>query len=299
MEIGPVLALATAICYAIAVIFIRRGVVHANESFSGLVIILFSNTLIFSLAVSFTSDWDKIRFISLQGLVLLGGAGILQSVIGMYFFMTSVRLIGANKAGALVKTNILYAVILGVIVLNESLTIPFALGIVGIITGLTLVSIEKIGVNEVKQAVSTRVRVKGIATGLGAGLCWGLSVILIKPGIMEIGSPMAGVFVTYSIPFLIIASMLLRREQRERLTHLNRSALIPFIFSGVFNSAANLFRFPALSYSPVSLVMPIAGADSIFILIFSFFLNRHLEVFTWRIIVGVVAVFAGVILLST
>lgn len=299
MEIGPVFALATAVCYAIAAIFLRRGLVQTNESFSALVIVGFFNALIFSLAVTFASDWDKIRFISLQGLLLLGGAGILQLAVGMYFFMASVRLIGANKAGALVKTNILYAVILGIIVLNESLTIPFALGIVGIITGVILVSTEKIGVNEEKQAASTRVRAKGIITGLGAGLSWGLSIVLIKLGIAEIGSPIAGVFVTYTTPFLIIASMLLRREQRGRLIRLSRSAIIPFIFSGIFNSAANLFRFTALSYSPISLVTPIAGADTIFILLFSFFLNRHLEVFTWRIIVGVVAVFAGVILLST
>ena len=44
---------------------------------------------------------------------------------------------------------------------------------------------------------------------------------------------------------------------------------------------------------------PIVSIDVILILILSFFINRNLEVFTWRIIIGIVAAVAGVVLLST
>ncbi len=299
MDIGPILALLAAVWLALGIIFIRRGVAHAGDSFSALVITMFAGILIYSLAVTFVSEWDKVWSISLRGLLLLGGTGFLQSVAGRFLYFTSIRLVGANKAAAIVRTNILYAVILGIIVLNESLTIPLALGILGIITGITLVSTEKQGVNEEKQAGSSRIRAKGIAAGLGAGLCWGLAVVLLKPGIAEIGSPLAGAFVSYSIATLIIASLLLRRGQRRRITQLSRSSLIPLITGGVLFSVGHLFRYTAFSNSPVSLVVPIMSTEVIFVLLFSFILNRNMEVFTWKIIVGIMATVAGVILLST
>ena len=98
-------------------------------------------------------------------MALLGGAGLLQSVVGRFLYFTGVRLIGANKTSAIIRTNVLYAVILGIFILNESLTILLFLGIVAIITGVTLVSTEKQGVNEEKQAGPSRIRAKGIAAG--------------------------------------------------------------------------------------------------------------------------------------
>jgi drug/metabolite transporter (DMT)-like permease len=299
MEPGPILALLTAVFYAMNAIFTRRGVTRTGESFSALAIAMVADVIIFSLAVTIVSDWNKVWSISWQGFALLGGAGIMQTVVGRFLYLASIRLIGANKAATLVKTNALYAVTLGIIVLNESLTIPFALGILCIIIGLALVSTEKQGVSEEKKGGPSRTRVKGVALGLGAGLSWGLSVVMIKPGITEIGSPFAGVFVTYVTASLVIAILLLRQEYRGNITKLRRSALIPLTFAGVCTSAANLFRFPALSYGQVSLVTPIVGTDVIFVLLFSFLLNRNLEVFTWRIIIGILVAFAGVFILTS
>lgn len=297
MEIGPILALLTAVSFAMSAIFLRRGVAHAGESFSALVITTLTNVFIFSLVVTFASEWSKVWSLSWYGLALLGGAGILLSVIGRLLYYNSIRFIGANKAATITRTNILYAIILGIIVLDESLTIILTLGILCIIAGITLVSTEKQGVNEEKQAGPSGIRAKGIISGLGAGLCWGLAVVLIKSGIAEIGSPLAGAFVTYTTASLIIASLLLHKKQRGMLNQLHRSSLIPFVISGVFNSVANLFRFTALSYSPVSLVVPIMSTDVILIFILSFFLNRNLEVFTRKLITGMVVAVAGVILL--
>ena len=297
MDIGPILALLTAVTFAMFAIFIRRGVAHVGESFSALVVTVFTSTILFLLVVTFSSEWNKVWSISLRGLLLLGGAGIIQSVVGRFLYFTSVRLIGANKTSAIIRTSVIYAVILGIVILNETLTTPLILGIVAIIAGVTLVSVEKLGVNEEKQAGSSKIRVKGIITGLGTGLCWGSSGVLIKTGIAEIGSPLAGAFVSFASASFIVASLLLRKEQRGMLNQLHRSSLIPFVISGVFNSVANLFRFTALGYSPVSLVVPIMSTDVILIFILSFFLNRNLEVFTRKLITGMVIAIAGVILL--
>ena len=60
MDIWPLLALLAAVWLAIGTIFIRRGIVHAGESFSALVITMFASVLIYLLAVTSVSEWNKI-----------------------------------------------------------------------------------------------------------------------------------------------------------------------------------------------------------------------------------------------
>jgi len=298
MEIGLIFALLTAVSFAMSSIFLRKGMFRVGESFSALVITVFIGTIYFSLAVTFTGEWNKVWSLSWQGLALLGGAGIIHFILGRFLTLTCIRLIGANKSATLTRTSIFFAVILAVIFLNESLSIPIVLGILCIAGGATLVSIEKKGVNVEKQSEPSKIQTKGILSGLAAGFFWGVSPILVKPGVEEIGSPSAGAFVSFVFASLILAGLLFRKGQREQLVKLPRSSLISLIIAGVFQTTAQLFRYTALSYSPVSLVEPFVSIQVLLILFFSFLLNRKLEVFSWRVIVGMVAATAGAILLS-
>ncbi len=299
MEIGLIFALLTAISFAMTSVFLRRGMFRAGESFSALVITVFIGTLYFSLAVTFTGEWNKVWSLSWQGWVLLGGAGVIHFILGRFLTFTCIRLIGSNKSATLTRTSIFFAVILAVIFLSESLSLLIVLGILFIAGGAALVSIEKKGVNAEKQSeLSTKTQTKGIISGLAAGFFWGVSPILVKPGIEEIGSPSAGAFVSFVFAFLILAGLLIRKGQRERLVKLPRSSFIWLIIAGVFQTTAQLFRYTALSYSPVSLVEPFISIQIVLILFFSFLLNRKLEVFSWKVIVGMVAATVGTILLS-
>ncbi len=298
MEIGLIFAFLTAVSFAMSTIFLRRGISQAGESFTAVVVTVFTGTILFSLVMLFIADWDKIWSLSWQGLALFAGAGIIQFIAGRFLNYTSVRLIGANKATALTRSNIFYTVLLGVVLLNESLTIPIVLGVLCIAGGATLVSIEKKSANPKKQSEPSKIPVKGILSGLGAGFFWGVSGVLIKPALAEIDSPAAGAFISFVTASLLIASSLLRKRQRERLARLRRSSLIPLVVAGVFTAVAHLFRYTAFSYSPVSVVAPVISIDSLLVLLFSFLLNRQLEVFTWKVIVGMVATTTGVVLIA-
>ncbi len=172
------------------------------------------------------------------------------------------------------------------------------LGILCITGGVTLVSIEKKGVGVEKQSELSKIKTKGILSGLAAGFFWGISPILVKPGVEEIGSPSTGAFVSFVFASLILAGILFRKGQREKLMKLRRSSLILLIIAGILITTAHLFRYTALSYSPVSLVTPFISIEVVLLLILSFLLNRKLEVFTWRVIVGMVAAAVGAILIS-
>ena len=69
------------------------------------------------------------------------------------------------------------------------------------------------------------------------------------------------------------------------------------LFAVVFTSLGQMFRYLALSYSPVSVVVPLTTTAVLFVFFFSFLLNRKTEVFTWWVFTGMVAIVAGSFLL--
>lgn len=290
MEIGLIFALLSALTFAPGNNFIRRGTFQAGEAFTASLLSVFVGMPIFSLAVFLAADWDKLWSLSWQGYALLGTAGITHFVLGRLLIYKCFRLIGANKGSALARTQMVYAVILGIVLFQEPLTFFLVLGVLGIIAGVTLVSLEKGG-------EAAKIYSKGIIAGLGGGLLWGTSGVLIKAALDEIGSPYAAALVSNIAASLVMAGFLFGKAQREQLTNLSRQSLIFLVAGGIFSVIAQLFRYLALNYSPLSIVEPLIGTAVLFTFFLSFFLNRKIEVFTWKVFTGIVVTVVGTFLL--
>ena len=290
MEIGLIFALLAAVGLALGTVFVRKGSFRVGESFTSVAISIFIGVTFFLLVMLFTADWDKLRSVSGQGLALLATAGVIHFVVGRFLGYTCFRLIGANRGITILRTQILYAVFFGILLLNEPLTVFLILGVLSLAAGATLVSVEK-------GTETTKLHGKGVLAGLGGGFFWGISGVLIKPGIAEIGSPYAAAFISYTAASLVIAGLLLRKGQREQLLHLPRQSISPLVISGLFVAIAQLLRYLALSYSPVSVVTPLIGINVLFTFFLSFLLNRDIEVFTWKVFIGIAVTAVGAFLL--
>ncbi|MFC1860469.1 DMT family transporter [Chloroflexota bacterium] len=286
MEIGLAFALFASISSAIAQVTLRRGVLKAGESSSAVFISIASGTVLFTITLSITGEWDKLYSLSWQGFTLLALGGITHYIAGRLLNYNCVRLIGANKAGILATTSIFYSVFFGVLFLGEQLTVLIVLGSLCIISGAAAVSIGR-------EDKFSGMRGWAIPIGLLAGFCWGISGVMVKPAIIEIGSPVAAVFISYLASFIIVASFLLRRSYRQRILRLRSRSLIFLGLSSLFVSIAYIMKFFGLSYSPVSMVQPLANTNIFFILLFSFIVNRKIESFNWKIITGMVIVVVG------
>ena len=290
MEIGPIIALISAACFAAAQVLLRRGVFRAGEAFSAVPISIFIGTTLFTVMLFVTGGWNELLSLSWQGFILLAGGGISHFVLGRLLSSNCVRLIGANKAVVVQRTLLLYSISFAVIFLHESLTSYMIVGILCIAGGAILASVGKEG------AIS-QVQAKGVLIGLAGAFFWGISGVLIKPGIEAIGSPLAATFISHSAAALIMGVLLLGKNQRKQLTQLRHDSLVPLLLSGMFVSIAQLLLFIAYSYSPVSIVTPLNGTVAIFVLLFSFLLNRSIEVFTWKVFWGVAVTMVGTFLL--
>jgi len=298
MEKGLIFALLASVSFAGSVVFVRKATAQTGESFTPTAISVFMGIPFFAIALFITGEWSKLLSVSWQALVSLGAAGIIHFIIGRFLGYSSYRLIGANKATPFIMTNPFYTVILGVLFLNELLTVYLVLGVICIFTGVALISTERKSVIAEEPRALSRTEIKGILPALGAALCWGSTPILIKPALAEIGSPFAGAFVSYFVASVVMAFFFFRGQHREQMGKIPiLMALISMLIGAIFSSAGQLFLYIGLSYSPASMVNPLISTHILFIFLFSFLLNRQIEVFTLKIILGMVAIVAGTFLI--
>ena len=298
MEKGLIFALFAAVCFAGSVVLVRKAAARTGESFTATAISVFIGIPFFAVALFISGEWHKLWFVSGQAFILLGAAGIIHFIVGRLLSYNAYRLIGANKATPFTMTNPFYTLILGVLFLNESLTVFLILGILCIFTGAALITIERKSVSEKRQGGFFSAEVKGILAALGGALCWGITPVLIKPAIGEIGSPLVGAFVAYVTASIVMAFFFFRRQHLEEMVQLSLlAALIPLVIGGIFVATGQLFNYTALGYSPASMVAPIISTHVLFVFLFSFLFNRQIEVFTPRVISGMLVTVAGTFLL--
>ena len=298
MEIGLVFALLVSVFYGLSDVYIRRAVLRSGEAYTAVLMTLFVGIVLYSLVITITGQWGVISTLSGRALAYLMGAGILHYIGGRFIYYAAVRRIGANKSGAISRVEIPYAVMMGIIVLGEPITTPLVIGVLCIVPGVVLTSMErKVAGGGGAEIHSYRAQAKGIVLAVIAGLFWGTSGVFIKPALQEMQAPFVGVFISYSTAFVLMAGFLFIDNQRDKILRLNRSMLVPMGITGILTSCSNLFRFQALNLSPMSLVMPLASTHILYLLVFSFLLNRSIEVFTTKIVLGIVLIAAGTVII--
>ena len=292
------MALCASVCFASCAVIIRKATAGARESFTATAISVFVGIPFFAVAISIAGDWGELLTVSWQALILLGAAGIIHFVAGRQLSYNALRFIGANKATPFIMTNHFYTVILSVIFLNESLTATLILGVIFIFGGAALITVEKRSVSEGSEGAS-RTEVKGILVSLAAAVCWGVTPILIKSAAAELASPSARAFISYTVASIVMACLYFRRQQREQMTELMGLPLaanfITVLFGGLLACGGQMLGFTALGISPASMLAPLMSTQILFILVLSFLLNRQIEVFTPKVIMGMVATVAGTI----
>ncbi len=292
--IGLVIALFAGSFNCLGSVFARKGMHRSGESFSPIPISNFAGLAFFLLPVLVTGEVAQLGLLSWRGVGFLAAAGVLHFVLGRQLAYTGIRLIGATRANPVTASNILVSALLGVLFLGEPLTVYLVLSLLFILGGVILIGGGGGGKkNAVKGSLAA-----GILAALGAALCWGISPALVKVGLQEISSPVVGNFVSYTAASVMVGLTLFHPTNNEKLRRLERGALIPIVVAGVFTATAHLLRYIALAHSPVSLVIPlIMSINALLVFPLSFLINRKLEVFNARTILGAVTVVIGVLLI--
>lgn len=294
--IGLVLALLAAFFLALSFTLLRRGVHHAGEISSSIPIFSFVGTVIFGLPVFISGELTQLPSLTWLGAGSLAGAGVVHFILGRISGFTSVRLIGANRAVPIYTGNILIAVMLGILFLGERFTVSLLIAVVIIFGGIVLIGTRSGSEKQLKSTSEDPLGI-GVLAALGAALFWGISPVLVKIGLREVNSPLLATFISYAASSVIIGFWLLHPKNSEKLRRVDRSYLILIIISAITMALAHLLRYASLNHSALTVVQPLFGAQNLFIFPLSFLINREIETFSLRIILGATVIVIGVFLI--
>jgi uncharacterized membrane protein len=69
------------------------------------------------------------------------------------------------------------------------------------------------------------------------------------------------------------------------------------LIAGVFTAAGQLLVFIALETSPANIISPLMSIQILFVFFLSWLINRRLEIFSWKVALGMASTLVGTILL--
>ncbi|MDE2765106.1 MAG: EamA family transporter [Chloroflexota bacterium] len=250
------------------------------------------------------------------GYLMLAAAGVNHFILGRYCNHRAIGAIGANRARVVEGANAPFSILLAVALLSEEVTALMWGGIALVMLGPVIVFRRSSGARAAASAA-------GVAGGSGSGgaspviaqptappvkyvegylfgvlnaASWSISPLLIRSALEDTGLGVLGSLTAYAASTAVLLPLLALPSVRRNLRSADMSTGRWFVVSAFSVVTAQMFRYLALSVAPVTIVVPIMRASSVLLLPVSYLINRRLESFEPRVILGVLLSIAGSLL---
>lgn len=272
---GDGFALASAGCFAAGNIAIARGA-RPGAADNGAFVSLLLTTVIAGVLWAALGAWRGFEPVTLRALAWFAGAGVLTAFVGRVFFHASVQRLGALRSSTMKRLNPFFAVVLGVLVLGETLTAGMVAGLVLIVASFAVL-VAAGGGRPAATGGGGGWRNVGYVYGPVSALGYATGYLLRKMGLADAPDALLGAAVgcaTGALLFLATAAFRDDYARAVRATFAEPNAWL--IAGGVLSTFGQVSYFAALSGSPMSRVALIASME-VFVTLFlgAVFLRRH------------------------
>lgn len=272
-----------AVCFSIAHILIRRGLVESNAMTGSFISLTMSAVVLWCALpffVPFSALWNPAALIFIAAGVFAPGIGRTLSYIG-------IEKIGVARSVPIANSSPIFASIFAVIFLGESWVLQNILGTLLVIGGVIFLSMTKPARGQWRKL--------DIIYPLIGAVAFGASTTLRKTGLGFIQIPLLGAAVTAGSAAIFSFTLLQIQGGREAFKLTRRSACWLFP-AGFFNTAAMLSVFFALSHGNVVIVEPLVSSNPVTTLLLTSIFLRDVESLTLRVFLGAALTVTGTIL---
>lgn len=279
-------SLQAALCFSIGHIMIRRGLVDSNAMTGAFISLSMSAGILWILlllTIPLTALWTPAVFYFIA-------AGIFAPGIGRTLSYVGIERIGVTRSVPIVNSSPIFASVFAVIFLGEVWVGQNIIGTILVISGVVILSL-------IKPAHGPW-RKKDVIYPIVGAVAFGISATLRKAGLGMVTIPVLAAAVTAGTAALFSFALLQcqRRQQAFKLTRKSAAWLFP---AGLFNTAAMLSVFYALSHGKVVIVEPLVSSNPVLTLLLAAIFLKDLEALTMRIITGALLTVLGTILVVT
>ena len=275
-HLGDLLALASALCFAGSSVTVARGAPPGAEDNGAFVSLLITVAiagalwLAAGLARGFTP-------VTPEALAWFAGAGVLTGFVGRVFLYSSVQRLGAMRASALKRLQPFFAVLLGMLVLGESLRGAAAAGAALILASFVVLVVSTGNTDGNAGPLGRRLLNAGYLYGPVSALGYASGYLLRKMGLAQAPDALLGAMVgciAGAALFALTAAFRPRYAAAVRATFARPNPWL--IGAGVLASFGQILYYLALNESPMSRVALLASME-VFVTLFlgALFLRRR------------------------
>ncbi|HZW57847.1 MAG TPA: EamA family transporter [Nitrososphaerales archaeon] len=304
--LGLLYTIVSTCCLGANKLAVRKSLFGLDESYATLISILISIP-IFGIPLLFLG-FDA-QEITTEVILLFVIIGLTNYVGGRYFIWKSISLVGANRGTILGASQIVYAVVIAIVFLNQRIDLLSALGVALVLLGIFVISYSKIHSSKsnssyssyVVSSITSEQMKTGLIYGLAGGFFWGVTQDLMQIAITVYKDPIGATFFTYITSLVGIIPIVILVQSRSGIENKYRSDRKSFIFvvvATILGGFGQYYKYAALQILPVTVVATVNGTNPMITLILSYFLIREVEVIDRRTILGIISSVLGVVLVS-
>lgn len=296
---GEALAILSMTMFAMTNIAIVRG--HDGKSrssgaFLSIVITFLMSTVIWMIMV-LRNGWPDVNATVVAWFAL---GGFLTIFVGRVFLYASIQHLGAVKASAVKRLNPFFSVLLGVLILGETISLPMLAGMLLIVLSFAVLVRQAVfftgkeSLRVGKQSAFDRFLNLGYLYGPVSALAYAAGYVARKQGMMVLADSALGTMIgaLTGIIFFVITSGFInsyRDDLRKTFTVFNKW----FLMAGCLSTFGQIAYFTALNYIGISKIALITSMEVFVTMILSTFIFVSKEKLTVDVIVAAGLGFLG------
>ena len=290
---GDVYAIASAVSFAGSGVAIARGQrpgIDDNGAFTSLLVTTAIAGGIW-LALGFARGFAPV---TARALLWFAGAGVLTAYVGRVAYYATVERLGAMRAATLQRLNPFFAVLMGIMVLHESLAGRMGIGVLLILASFVVLVVAARGRQGVPLARVGGMERMGYLTGIVSALGYSTGYLLRKMGLAEAHDAFLGAAVGCAIGaafFAATAMFSARYAAAVRATFVHPNPW--FLLSGALSSSGQVLYFAALNELPMSRVALIVSMEVFVTLFLGYVFLRKRERLTPGLVAAAILGVAG------
>jgi drug/metabolite transporter, DME family len=281
--LAPLYALCSAFLFALSNHFSSMGLAGSDARTGTFVSIAASAVIYWIFAPFFMHGWYWLTFACL----LFGLVGIIRPALSSALALSSIQHMGPTLSSALTASSPLFGAFWAILILNEKLTWPLAIGTGAVIAGAIVAAWNPKGIKRSWPLWA-------ISLPLGAAFIRATGHAVTKIGLGEVPSPSFAVFMGNTVS---LATTSIAHKYEGRSFYGDPASMKWFIAAGIANALSIQFLNNALHVGTLLTTMPIVSATPIFTMALGFFYFGR-ETITWRTVATIALIVPGVILVA-
>lgn len=289
---GAILAAFSGMGFGVFQAFNRRASTGFS-AYTATFLLMLTSSIVLAIASVLTAPIEILFHAPAIATLNFALAGFFHFVLGWTFISISQNKVGAARTGALMGATPLFATFVAALALDEILRLPVFLGILTVVAGIYMITLSG-----KKLSQNGGFSWKDTIYGLGVAVCFSISPIFIRAGLVHLESPLLGVTIGMTTTTIAYGILLVFKRENQAQGSVTRDALFFQIAAGVIVGLSTWLRWLALDMTEVGPVMALGRLNvPVVILLSPLLVGQAQERVTMQVWIGGLLVVLGSLLL--